>query len=204
MHGGILPGTLLLVNVQDKGIFVYICSHLFSSETCRCPKKVYTNWASYPPYVNSSSDGLLGGIFGSFFLDMITDVCGTCPNGHGATHVNLESGVTGFPAKKETPNEVKSSISDENHLSFPVIDYVNEDHIYVEIVQSPGIALITLRETRDGKNGVLMNTVFNCWPIVIMCMAMCSLAAVIIWFNVSHFVRLISFFLQYTNMTITF
>ncbi|XP_031551135.1 receptor-type tyrosine-protein phosphatase F-like, partial [Actinia tenebrosa] len=149
--------------------------------TCNCPRDLYTNWASYPPYVNSSlPDGLIGGIFGSFFIKMITDICGTCLNGHGVTSVHFDNDVTGFSLKKETPNEVKSSISDKSHLSFPVNDYVNEEHEFVPIVKSPGIAFITLKDTDNSHDSVLMNIVFQCWPIVVMCLAMPYLAAIVV------------------------
>lgn len=69
------------------------------SETCRCAKRLTTNWIQLEPYVikRNSSDKMPGGLLSPFVDDMAVTCCQFCKT-HGESYVDYEFNGEGGPA----------------------------------------------------------------------------------------------------------
>ena len=162
--------------------------HFSSIETCACPAKLYTNWASYPPYV-TEIDQQPGGIIGELIRDMISYSCGTCVGGHGDTFLDLAYNGKGASSKKTSMAEVRSDVDDKTHVSFPVIGNMDDEKylkefIFIPVVASPGIAFISSGD-EPNRQEAITSALKKSWPIVAISLVMAIMVAIFIWIAVS-------------------
>ena len=122
---------------------------------------------------------------------MIEWACGDCKNGHGKTVIHLESNGKGGIAGKEGATHVINDLDEVPQISFPI--YGNEFmdkymgmYEYIHLMDSPGVAFITIDDS-DGKTEEhIMGSVVGCLPLFVMAMLMALLAGFGVWMFVSN------------------
>ena len=152
---------------------------------------LYTNWAELPPYVSTSSNGYSpAGIIGNLVEQMILSSCGICKNGHGLTSLNYLDNGKGRPAIKRTMNSVRQDVDEQTQISFPVIgltddDKFQKDHVFVPMVESPGIAFIAVSEKVDNTKR-LFSDLSQYLPFYLFSLMMAYVAGIFVWLLVSN------------------
>ncbi|XP_022801150.1 uncharacterized protein LOC111338870 isoform X2 [Stylophora pistillata] len=168
----------------QKGLGPY--SEYKLGETCRCPKTLYTNYWSTPPYLKvNQEDNTLDGIFSHIVTDMIYTACGECP-AYGSTEIDITSNGNKQPSAKESLVDVLGDIDDVPQISFPIYGnkYVTRFggvHAYVNLVQSPGLAFVAAKSIPGAAATNMINAVFSCFPLVILSACMSFISGFIIW-----------------------
>nr|XP_058971271.1 uncharacterized protein LOC131797634 [Pocillopora verrucosa] len=168
----------------QKGLGPY--SEYIYGETCRCPKTLYTNYWSTPPYLKANLKGnTLDGIFSHIVTDMIYSACGECP-AYGFTEINLTSNGNGQRSGKESLVDVLGDIDEVPQISFPMYGnrYVTRFggvHPYVNLVESPGLAFVAAKRTPGAAARNIVSAVFSCFPLVLLSAFMAFLSGFIIW-----------------------
>ncbi|XP_031571663.1 uncharacterized protein LOC116305830 isoform X2 [Actinia tenebrosa] len=171
-----------IAGINDVGIGVAQTVYV---ETCRCPKTLYTNFWVHPPYLTqNTSTGVIDGIFPNIVTQMLTWACGVCNNGHGDTILNMTSNGRDMTSLKDSVVGVIEDIDDVPQVSFPI--YGNKDfkeykgsHQYVHVVDSPGIAFITVKEPL--KQFAVTNVVIGCLPLLGLIMCMTFISGFAVW-----------------------
>ena len=160
------------------------------TDTCRCPAVFNTNWAELPPYVTKSVHSQSPqGIIGTFVEEMLLESCGVC-KAHGHTFLNFKTNDKGGAAHKTTLNEVVSDVNNKTAISFPVTGAMDDDkfqryYVFVPMVESPGIAFITIGQ-KDGSRNIVVSTLLKYLPLYLVCLMMAYVAGIIIWALVSR------------------
>ncbi len=174
-------------------------SSLCSTETCPCPKVLYTNWAELPPYVAKPAvnDQPPQGILGSIVEDMLLTSCGMCTKGHGRTVLSYKDNGKGGAPYKRTMNAVREDVDHRTHVSFPVIGAMNDDkfqkeYVFVSAVESPGIVFITV--SHEGSKASALTAIVQYLPLCMFCLIMAYAAGVIIWALVSYLLFRFAFY----------
>ena len=149
---------------------------------------LYTNWALYPPYVTEINQQPAG-IIGELVQKMILSSCGKCERGHGNTILNITHNGKGDNARKNSMAGVQSDVDDRTHVSFPIIGNMDDekylkDFVFVPVVQSPGIAFISLANERS-RAEVAAIAWNKGWPVIVLSVMMGFISAVFIWMVVS-------------------
>ncbi|XP_022801143.1 contactin-3-like [Stylophora pistillata] len=168
----------------QKGLGPY--SEYEYGETCRCPKTLYTNYWSTPPYLKvNQEDNTLEGIFGHIVTDMIYTACGECP-AYGSTEIDITSNGNKQPSGKESLVDVLGDIKDVPQISFPIYGnkYVTRFggiHAYVNLVESPGLAFVAAKRIPGAAATNMIHAVFSCFPLVILSACMSFISGFIIW-----------------------
>lgn len=96
---------------------------LFLPETCRCHKRLTTNYRLFPPYVDQlevTGDGHftvanMTGMLPAILDDLVVTCCGTC-SAHGMSYVDFKYNGTNGTAKQNSEKEMKALIDDRNDL----------------------------------------------------------------------------------------
>lgn len=161
-------------------------------ETCNCPKTLYTNWALHPPYV-SEINQQPAGIIGELIREMILYSCGKCQGGHGETFIDMKNNGKGAAARKTSMSEVQADVDASTHVNFPVLGNMDDEKylkefVFVPVVQSPGIAFISLANQLS-RTEVVALTWNRSLPIVCLIVVMGVTVAVLIWIAVSIYLR---------------
>lgn len=120
---------------------------------------------------------------------MILDSCGKCEGGHGETFIDVKNNGKGAAARKTSMNEVQADVDARTHVTFPVLGNMDDEKylkgfVFVPVVQSPGIAFISLANQLS-RTEVVALTWNRSWPIVCLIVVMGVTVAVLIWIAVS-------------------
>ncbi|XP_031571660.1 uncharacterized protein LOC116305827 isoform X3 [Actinia tenebrosa] len=164
-----------------RGPFAYVYG-----KTCRCPKVLYTNYWNYQPYTRKLSSGAIGGLFPEIVFKMTEWACGVCTNGHGKTMINTLANGKGRASFKSSNIDLLNDIDDVPEISFPVhgTKYMSKyggSYKYVHLIDSPGIAFITVAEPPDSSSLAVMQSIFDCFPLLLIALSMAFMAGVVIW-----------------------
>lgn len=172
-------------------IYTSYTSVFVPTETCPCPKALYTNWAELPPYVtkpvnNESPQGIVG----SLVEEMILKSCGICRDGYGPTVLNFSHSGKGRVAYKRTINAVREDVDHRTQVSFPIIGAMDDakfqrEYVFVPLVESPGIAFITV--SQDTSSTSAISAIIQYLPLYLFCLTMAYAAGIIVWALVSIF-----------------
>ena len=120
---------------------------------------------------------------------MLLESCGVC-KAHGHTFLNFKTNGKGGAAHKTTLNEVVSDVNNKTAISFPVTGAMDDDkfqryYVFVPMVESPGIAFITIGQ-KDGSRNIVVSTLLKYLPLYLVCLMMAYVAGIIIWALVSR------------------
>ena len=120
---------------------------------------------------------------------MLLESCGVC-KAHGHTFLNFKTNDKGGAAHKTTLNEVVSDVNNKTAISFPVTGAMDDDkfqryYVFVPMVESPGIAFITI-DQKDGSRNIVVSTLLKYLPLYLVCLMMAYVAGIIIWALVSR------------------
>lgn len=115
---------------------------------------------------------------------MLLESCGVC-KAHRHTFLNFKTNGKGGAAHKTTLNEVVSDVNNKTAISFPVTGAMDDDkfqryYVFVPMVESPGIAFITVGQ-KDGSKNIVISTLLKYLPLHLFCLMMAFVAGTIIW-----------------------
>lgn len=164
------------------------------SETCRCNRRISTNYRIFPPYndVELSKDLTkvnMSGMIPQLLNNLVMECCGTC-EAHGMSYVDFVFNGQKQPAYQHNENDVVERIDDSNDLSFPVYgwkwqDTYAERYRYIPLVESPGFAFLLRKPDTDSPLKAVLKSIFETWPYLLIVNLMALIAGIIIWFLVS-------------------
>lgn len=142
----------------------------------------------YPPYVTEINQQPAG-IIGELIQELILYSCGKCQGGHGETFIDIKNNGKGAAARKTSMSELQADVDDRTHVTFPVLGNMDDERflkefVFVPVVQSPGIAFISLA-SQLSRTEVVALTWNRSWPIVFLIVVMGFIVAVLIWIAVS-------------------
>ena len=105
--------------------------------------------------------------------------------------LDIENNGKGAPARKASMGEVQADVDDRTHVTFPVLGNMDDEKylkefVFVPVVQSPGIAFISLANQLS-RTEVVALTWNRSWPIVFLIVVMGFIVAVLIWIAVSTY-----------------
>ncbi|XP_048579728.1 uncharacterized protein LOC125561016 [Nematostella vectensis] len=159
----------------------------FNAETCRCRKRLTTNWRAYVPYTDKSGlNGEPEGIIASVIREMSVSCCETC-NTHGPSYVDFNSSwdYTG-PAEVDNETALIDRISEHVDLTFPV--YGTRDKTVYKpgfgfraLVESPGIAYVVRVDHNIPPYKLIVDSLINTLPFLAMTLLMAYIAGFVIW-----------------------
>ena len=160
-------------------------SSLSTTETCRCVKRLTTNWREYRPYVEKNASGLLPPIFN----DMAVECCRSCKT-HGKTWVDFDWDGDGMAALKPGKEEVHGSIGHQTDFHFPVYGYkmqnsYQQEFGYIGLIESSGIAHIVNTDPGEKIARSVLWAVFDTWPLIMLCLLFAYVAGICLWITVS-------------------
>ena len=166
-----------------------------AAETCRCPKVLYSNYWSMPPYLAlNEKNNKLEGIFSEIVTDMIHAACGICP-GHretGHTKIDIVSNGKQKSSAKRKVSEVLKDIGDVPQISFPIYGnkYITRyiaDYAYINLVESPGVAFIATSRPPGSAAMNIINAAIKCVPMIVLSACMAYISGFLIWTLVSNY-----------------
>ena len=166
-----------------------------ATETCRCPKVLYSNYWSMPPYLAlNEKNNKLEGIFSEIVTDMIHAACGICP-GHretGHTKIDIVSNGKQKSSAKRKVSEVLKDIGDVPQISFPIYGnkYITRyiaDYAYINLVESPGVAFIATSRPPGSAAMNIINAAIKCVPMIVLSACMAYISGFLIWTLVSNY-----------------
>lgn len=168
------------------GYFIFISS----SESCRCPKVLYTNYWSTTPYLKvNENDDKLEGLFSGIVTEMVHAACGFCP-AYGDTKIDLKTNGKRSRAAKRGVLEVLADIDDVPQITFPLYGnpYMTKymgDKAYINLVESPGIAFIATARSPGQAALNMIIAVLSTAPLMVMSACFAFISGFIIWLLVS-------------------
>lgn len=116
--------------------------------------------------------------------------CGVCTKGHGKTTINKLQNGKGSAAFKSSNIDMLNDIDDVPEISFPVHGTKSKSthggsYRYIHLIDTPGIAFITVAEPPDSTAFAVMQSIFDCFPLFVIALCLAFVAGVIIWILVS-------------------
>ncbi|XP_048579243.1 uncharacterized protein LOC5521276 isoform X2 [Nematostella vectensis] len=159
--------------------------------TCRCHRKLSTNWRIMAPYVTyDNSSDTPRGMFPYLLETSIEYCCGRC-SAHGKTIIDFNTDGFGEKAMKNKDIDVKRAIDQVTDLSFPINGYKDQTHYskyfgYMPVVTTPGVLFIVSRAETDASPQNVALTVFMVWPFLLVNITLALLFAFVIWFTESN------------------
>jgi hypothetical protein len=154
------------------------------------------NWWNIPPYTDNNALEI-GGIFPRT-VQMLLDMCGTCPNGHGRTKACYRPGCDQQSSRRrravdryqqDSFQQVLNNIKDDVDISFPIqgnkyMTQYGGTYPYISVVETPGSVYVTVQKTPSTAY-VLVAAAFNTTPLLLLIAVLSILAGIIIWVLVS-------------------
>lgn len=164
---------------------------MFSTESCRCPEVLYTNyWSNYPYLRVNEKDKTLEGVLSSIVTDMVHTACGYCPT-HGDTFIDMSTNGKGESSAKKSVLDVLKDINDVPQISFPIygnkyIERYMAEYAYINLVESPGVAFIAAKRSPGKAADNMIISLTDCVPVLLMSAIMAYISGFIIWVLVSQ------------------
>lgn len=166
------------------------------TETCRCYKTLTTNYREFAPYVginkNASrftlSSKRLKGMIPSILENLAVSCCRACKL-HGNSLVDFTINGKGSSAVQPSDQLVKSLIDDDTDFSFPIYGWNSLEtyktyYKYIPLVESPGIVQVAKLHQHEEGAKLIIKTVMETWPLIIITLTLALIAGIIIWFLV--------------------
>ncbi|XP_022800571.1 uncharacterized protein LOC111338361 [Stylophora pistillata] len=158
-----------------------------SEKTCRCNKRLTTNWRQLPPYVseNNADLPLPDGILSSLISKMAVTCCQSCET-HGESFLDFSLDGDKGNSKKPSDAALREAISEKTEFHFPMPGSMDQEkfgaeHGYWPLVQTPGVAYIVNTGDSYTPSDALNDTLFECWAALLLVFATSLLAGFIMW-----------------------
>ena len=180
--------TTMMMMTMSTRVYV-VTERSFFSETCNCFPKLFTNWWSNAPYVDNPLSLNKTGMLPTILRNVVKTCCGEC-GAHGRTVIDFKRTASDARAEKSGLVDFQTHIGEGAELSFPVYGFMHQKYYmdiygFVPIVQSPGVALITIGDEEGTAAMVLIRSLALCWPILFLSVIMLWMFGVLMWFLVS-------------------
>ena len=139
-------------------------------ETYRCNTSLTTSWYTHNPYTYFNTT--LRGTFPHILDQMVSQCCSTCTSHQVQTVVDYKLDAQGKPAYKLNNSNLLNAINLGSHLNFHVYGRTGQTgysvYGFVPVVDSPGIAFITISNEADQTNQAVSTSVLNNWPLFLI------------------------------------
>jgi len=181
---------------DDRVLLAYLYlswSSLSSPDTCRCFKRITTNYRIFSPYnsVQISPDLKkvnMSGMIPEILNNLTVECCQTCKS-HGLSYVDFVQNGRNMSAFQHNEMDVIDLIDDSNDLSFPVYGWKWQDRYqgiyrYIPLVESPGFAFLLLAPDTESPFRAILRSIFETWPYILITVVMALIAGIIMWFMV--------------------
>lgn len=150
-----------------------------------CASVYKTNWWINPPYIYKNNSRI-SGIFPNILPRMVSSCCGFCLE-HTKTVTRFENrvGETSFHLKSGV-SEFRQHVDDRMELHFPMYGQVHQTKYYkryefIPLVKSPGVIFLVLDDDVHVGSKMLLRTIVNTFPIVVLILALSSVVGIFIW-----------------------
>ncbi|XP_032219778.2 uncharacterized protein LOC5519070 isoform X1 [Nematostella vectensis] len=149
------------------------------AETCRCPKFMTAAWSPVPPYTVDTGQPVPSGIIPEILSNMLVLICETCKEFNTTTLM-----YTPMPSRsKRNTNPAATEMAD---FAFPLRESravkSEKDSPYIPLLEVPGFAYLTTKKSQQVYARQVASSVFQCWPIMVLSLAMTLVVGCIIWF----------------------
>ena len=131
------------------------------------------------------------GIMGQLVNGMVKASCGKCNNEE--SQIYAYQSLSGENPVKKSAIEVKGSIGDEFHISFPVFGYSTitrymEKHVFILFIESSGSATVVRNEVDYAAKTInAFKSIGNIWPMYLITVVITAVCGIVIWAAVSIF-----------------
>ena len=120
---------------------------------------------------------------------MVEKCCSQCLGHKGQTVVDYDLDAQGKSANKLNNSNLLHSITLGSHLNFPVYGKRDQTEYsvygFVPIVDSPGIAMIAMKDGADQTGQAISESIFNNWPLFAITALLVYIAGALTWLLVS-------------------
>ena len=154
------------------------------------------NWWNIPPYTDGNELDP-GGIF-SHTVNMLLDMCGTCPNGHGKTKPCYSPSCDQHSSRRRRAvdtyeqgslQEALNNINDDVDISFPIqgnkyMTHYGGVYPYISVVETSGAVYFTVKIIPSTSHVIIKSAVYAI-PLLMFITLLSVLAGIIIWLLVS-------------------
>ncbi|XP_028409018.1 uncharacterized protein LOC114531606 [Dendronephthya gigantea] len=168
------------VTIKGSGTAVEI-----SAETCKCVSAYRTNWWKTSPYIYTNNSNLEG-IFPAILPNMVEKCCGFCHE-HDWTVTQFEGHtLDGQSYLKPGVSKFRKNIGDAIELHFPMSGQIHQVKYYkryefIPLVESPGVVFLVLLDDTHIASIMLLDTITNSLPIVLLMITFITLIGIITW-----------------------
>ncbi|XP_032227933.2 uncharacterized protein LOC5503808 [Nematostella vectensis] len=160
-------------------------------ETCRCPKRFFTNWWTLPPLtMNATTHAPPQGAFIELLDTFTTHACGLCHH-HRRTVIRYDTlRLAHVSAHKPSLSDVRKSIRDTADLSFPMTlpedshkSSPDDDVIFVPVMKmTSSIVYITEELSAGVYASAVGSSILQCLPVLAGLCVTSYLVGMIFWF----------------------
>ncbi|XP_028392900.1 uncharacterized protein LOC114517402 [Dendronephthya gigantea] len=154
--------------------------------TCRCSKRLTTNYWNIQPYTNISRENYFQGFF-PHLLNMVTlACCQTCLE-HGTSEIDYFRDGQGNPSIRTSDIDVKRNLTLATDFSFPIYGFEGQESYskyygYSPIVQIVGTVFFVKKPDYSLTQGkALLQSVLPVLPFIAITVLFAYIAGVIIW-----------------------
>ena len=120
---------------------------------------------------------------------MVATCCSTCLNQRGETVLDYEYDAQGSAAEKLNNSNLLHTIDSGSGLSFPVYGKKDQTEYsvygFLPVVESPGIALVMMKDGADQKGQVVSSSVGSNWPLFALTSLLVYVIGAVMWILVS-------------------
>lgn len=157
--------------------------------TCRCQKFLKALWSPLPPYAVKTETGIPTGMIPKLLGTMIDNSCGFC-------YEHNQSKIIYQLKTNRKRRKLQFDENDDADFVFPIRkqDKSSRDdsQVYIPLLEVPGFAFLTSVKTKQEYATQVATSVFDCWPVLAISLAMTLLSGVILWVVVSTHMIMIS------------
>lgn len=131
------------------------------------------------------------GIMAQLVEGMVKASCEKCNNEESKIY-GYQS-LSGENPVKESAIQVKKSIGNEFHISFPVFGYSTitrymEKHVFILFIESSGSATVVRNEVDYAAKTInAFKSIGNIWPMYLITVVITAVCGIVIWAAVSIF-----------------
>jgi hypothetical protein len=143
-------------------------------------------WSPVPPYAVASETSTPSGLIPQILSDMVGYSCGECLN-HGRSQIIYQLDSHGSTRGiRETDFD-----RDEVDFIFPIRQSKDRQtptslEFYIPLLEVPGFAFLTSVKSEMAYARQVASSVFHCWPIVAISLAMTVVSGFTLWLLVSY------------------
>ncbi|XP_066931199.1 uncharacterized protein [Clytia hemisphaerica] len=163
------------IRYDIRHYFNHTCEEVYELQPV-CNRTLQVAYSNFPPYAFKDKDGTIQGFIPGYFKKVFIDTC--CL---GCGKINY------LPQKTHKKKIDDQFIGEEADIVVPVQNYINGEYYlgmrYANILELDEIEYIGVLDPPDPgrKKTILFKSIFETWPLVLMCISMSIGAGSLVW-----------------------